>query len=135
MSNIPRQDDPRDLSDRVIDFLRAPATLLFLLGLLVGGLAMHLSAEPEVPEGMLLVTVHNDTEEMIEAIHFNFSHGESLTEMREGRIRPGERRDVALNHPPAAGFNMEVRYADGEEQSFCANRGVEGRRQAVRLYR
>ncbi|WP_019591579.1 hypothetical protein [Thioalkalivibrio sp. ALE20] len=135
MSKNPEEHDPRELSDRVIDFLRAPATLLFLVGLVVGGLAMHLFTEPEVPEGMLLVTVHNDTDEMIEAIHFNFSHGQSLTEMREGRIRPGERRDVALNHPPAAGFNMEVRYADGEEQAFCANRGVEGRRQEVRLYR
>lgn len=127
--------DTRDLSDRVIDFLRAPATLLFVAGLVLGGLTVHLLSEPEVPEGMLLVTVHNDTDEMIEAIHFNFSHDQSLTEMREGRIRPGERRPVALNHPPAAGFDMEVRYADGETQSFCANRGVEGRRQEVRLYR
>lgn len=135
MSKAPPETDPRDLSDRVIDFLRAPATLVFLAGLVIGGLGVHWLSDPEVPEGMLLVTVHNDTDEMIEAIHFSFSHDQSLSELREGRIRPGERRDVALNHPPAAGFNMEVRYADGETQSFCANRGVEGRRQAVRLYR
>jgi hypothetical protein len=40
-----------------------------------------------------------------------------------------------LNHQPGAGFNVTVKYADGHTVEFCANRGVQGRRQSVTLYR
>lgn len=117
--------------DRLVDAMRSRGTALFLAGLLLGWLVF--SDHPG--DQVLLVTVHNDSGVLIESVRFDFSHALSQSSLFEGQLRPGERRRVALNHPPAAGFNMTVRYADGVTQEFCANRGVEGWRQEVRLYR
>ncbi|WP_018952780.1 hypothetical protein [Thioalkalivibrio sulfidiphilus] len=118
-------------NDRLVDALRSRATLLFLIGLLLGWLIFADHGEPET----LMVTVHNDSPVLIEAIWFDFSHGHRQSSLYEGQIRPGESRLVALNHPPGAGFNMKVRYADGMVQEFCANRGVREWVQEVRIYR
>ncbi|OOG28746.1 hypothetical protein B1C78_00695 [Thioalkalivibrio denitrificans] len=117
--------------DRLVDALRSRGTALFLAGLALGWL---LFANPFV-DRPLTVTLHNDTDVLIESVWLDFGHGLSQSNLYEGQLRPGERRGIALNHPPGAGFNMKVRYADGESLEFCANRGVEGRRQTVRLYR
>jgi hypothetical protein len=126
--------DSKDSStwqDRLVDAMRSRGTALFLAGLLLGWVVFADHARDEV----LLVTVHNDSGVLIESVRFDFSHALSQSSLFEGQLQPGQRRRVALNHPPAAGFNMTVRYADGVTQEFCANRGVEGRRQEVRLYR
>ncbi|WP_018873887.1 hypothetical protein [Thioalkalivibrio sp. ALJ16] len=125
----------RSWDEIVVDALRAPATWLFLLGLTAGAALVHWGVAPEPPEGVLMITLHNDSEVAIRAVHFDFGHDLSESSLREGEIGPGERRRVALNHPPGAGFNVEIRYADGHAQEFCANRGVEGREQEVRVYR
>ncbi|AKJ94038.1 hypothetical protein TVD_01040 [Thioalkalivibrio versutus] len=125
----------RTWEDRVVDALRAPASWLFVLGLVLGAAAVHWGVERPPAEGALMVTVHNDSDVLIQAIHFDFGHDLSESSIREGQLRPGEHRRVALNHVPAAGFNMEIRYADGQVQEFCANRGVEGWEQEVRVYR
>lgn len=118
-------------NDRLVDALRSRGTALFLAGLLLGWLVFADHSRDE----LLLVTLHNDSEHLIESVWLDFSHGLSQSSLYEGQLRPGERRRIALNHPPGAGFNMKVRYADGETLEFCANRGVEGARQMVRLYR
>jgi len=118
-------------NDRLVDILRSRATLMFLVGLLLGWLIFANHGEPET----LIVTVHNDSPVLIEAIWFDFSHGHRQSSLYEGQIRSGESRLVALNHPPGAGFNMKVRYVDGITQEFCANRGVREWAQEVRLYR
>lgn len=130
-----QKDQRRSWDETVVDALRAPAAWLFLLGLAVGAALVHWGVEPKPPEGALMVTLHNDSEIAIRAVHFDFGHDLSESSLREGEIGPGERRRVALNHPPGAGFNVEIRYADGHVQEFCANRGVEGWEQEVRVYR
>ncbi|WP_019593517.1 hypothetical protein [Thioalkalivibrio sp. ALM2T] len=125
----------RSWDEIVVDALRAPATWLFALGLALGAGLVHWGVETPPVEGALMVTVHNDSDVLIQAIHFDFGHDLSESSIREGQIQPGERRQVALNHVPAAGFNMEIRYADGHVQEFCANRGVDGWAQEVRVYR
>ena len=127
--------EQRTWEDRVVDAMRAPATWLFVAGLLLGAALAHWLAEPPSPEGALMVTLHNDSDVLIRSVHFDFGHDLSESSLREGQIQPGERRRVALNHVPAAGFNVEIRYADGHVQEFCANRGVEGWEQEVRVYR
>jgi hypothetical protein len=122
---------PSSWNDRLVDTLRSRGTLLFLAGLLTGWLVFADHAR----EGPLLVTLHNDSDVLIESVWLDFSHELSQSSLYEGRLQAGERRRVALNHPPGAGFNMKVSYADGETLEFCANRGVSGRHQAVRLYR
>ncbi|WP_038052860.1 hypothetical protein [Thioalkalivibrio sp. ALJ1] len=125
----------RSWDELVVDALRAPATGLFVLGLILGAGLMHWLVESPPPEGALMVTLHNDSDVAIRSVHFDFGHELSESSLREGEIGAGERRRVALNHVPAAGFNVEIRYADGHVQEFCANRGVEGWAQEVRVYR
>ncbi|MGM0552974.1 MAG: hypothetical protein ACQETK_04095 [Pseudomonadota bacterium] len=127
--------DSNTWEDRVVDVLRAPATWLFVLGLIVGASVAYWGIEHPPMEGALMVTVHNDSDMLIQAIHFDFGHDLSESSIREGRLPPGEQRRVALNHVPGAGFNMKIRYADGEVQEFCANQGVAGWEQEVRVYR
>jgi hypothetical protein len=117
--------------DRLVDALRSRSTATFLAGLAVGWV---LFAYP-FADRPLVVAVHNDSDVLIESVRLDFSHGLSQSSLYEGQVRPGQRRRIALNHPPGAGFNMKVRYADGEILEFCANRGVQGKRQTVRLYR
>jgi len=114
-----------------VDTLRSRTALMFLVGLLLGWLIFANHSEPQV----LMVTVHNDSPVLIESIWFDFSHGHRQSSLYEGQIQPGESRLVALNHPPAAGFNMKVRYGDGVTQEFCANRGIKEWAQEVRLSR
>ncbi|WP_017940990.1 MULTISPECIES: hypothetical protein [unclassified Thioalkalivibrio] len=125
----------RSWDEILVDALRAPATWLFVLGLALGAAAVHWGVERPPAEGALMVTLHNDSDVAIRAVHFDFGHDLSESSIREGEIGPGERRRVALNHVPGAGFNVEIRYADGHVQSFCANRGVDGWEQEVRVYR
>lgn len=125
----------RSWDEIVVDALRAPATWLFVLGIAMGAGLMHWGVERPPADGALMVTLHNDSDTAIRAVHFDFGHDLSESSIREGEIAPGERRRVALNHPPGAGFNVEIRYADGHVQAFCANRGVDGWAQEVRVYR
>ncbi|WP_018878455.1 hypothetical protein [Thioalkalivibrio sp. ALE28] len=125
----------RSWDEILVDALRAPATGLFVLGLAMGAGLMHWGVERSPTEGALMVTLHNDSDTTIRAVHFDFGHDLSESSIREGEIAPGEHRRVALNHPPGAGFNVEIRYADGHVQAFCANRGVDGWAQEVRVYR
>ncbi|WP_024326909.1 hypothetical protein [Thioalkalivibrio sp. AKL19] len=125
----------RSWDEIIVDALRAPATWLFILGLILGAGTVHWGVEPPPAEGALMVTLHNDSDVAIRAVHFDFGHDLSESSIREGEIGPGERRRVALNHVPGAGFNVEIRYTDGQVQAFCANRGVGGWAQEVRVYR
>ncbi len=79
----------RSWEDRIVDALRAPATWLFVLGLVLGAAAVHWGVERPPAEGALMVTVHNDSDVLIQAIHFDFGHDLSESSIREGQLQPG----------------------------------------------
>ncbi|MCW8885697.1 MAG: hypothetical protein OQK12_10660 [Motiliproteus sp.] len=69
------------------------------------------------------VTFHNSSEQMIESIKLDFGSADTQSSIRALRIPPGQERTLLLNHQPGMGFNVQVNYKGGMEQSFCALRG------------
>ncbi len=120
-----------NLLDRTIDLLRSRATLFLLTGFALGWLTFM---QPQSQEHVFLqVTNHDDI--MVESIHLEFGYNHNQSDLLSLQLRPGETRLLLLNHPPGRGFNVEVRYADGQVSSFCANRGVRGSKQTLPLQR
>lgn len=117
--------------DRGIDLLRSRSLLFLLLGLAMGWL---LFAETPSDEHLHLKIINHD-EIMIESIHLAFGYNHNQSDLLSVQLPPGESRLLLLNHPPGRGFNVVVRYADGQSQEFCANRGNSATRQHLPLQR
>ncbi len=113
--------------------LSVPSAYRWLvLGLLLGALLSW--GWPTTPP-VLLVTLINQTSQTVSSITLDFGNPDSQSHLLILRLAPGEQRQIGLNHQPGMGFNVLARYADGQEQNFCANRGLEGWRQQVVLSR
>ncbi len=102
----------------------------FVLGLL---LAAWLLRGPG--DGAIAVTFENAGDSAIVSV--TVTHG--IADLQETiefyRLAPGERRRIHLNRDPGPGYDVVARYADGHETSFCANTGVDARRQHVTFRR
>lgn len=105
---------------------------VFLLGVLLGH---SLLQRPALPEQGMQVDFINTSDVAIESIQLDFGHAAGQSSLLLLRLPAGASRSLLLNHQPGAGFNLQVRYADGVQQEFCANRGVQGQYQQVRLTR
>ncbi len=106
------------------------ATGVVALLLTAFGVARHW-----LPYDGIVVTFENRSTTPIASITVDYGSADRQGEHLLLRLDAGERRRLALNHPPAAGFNVVVRFADGETIEFCANRGVEARYQQVPITR
>lgn len=104
----------------------------FILAVASGFILSRLMIQP-APAGVLYVTFNNASQQGVQQIHINFGNADSQSDLRIFRLAAGEKRLVPLLHAPAQGFNVEVTYADGTQQAFCANRGQEGWHQQVIL--
>ncbi|SFX23085.1 hypothetical protein [Marinospirillum alkaliphilum] len=110
--------------------------LLLMATLLLGFLAgWWLNPGVRLPEASLLVEFENASDQLITSLKLDFGHASGQSSLLALRLAPGEKRSLFLNHPPAAGFNVLVSYADGLQQDFCANRGTQGQQQRVILRR
>lgn len=112
-------------------YLRHPLTLI-LVGFL---LAWLLLPAAELPEKGMQVELVNKSDVMIDNIRLDFGYSQGQSSIQSLRLPAGETRTLLLNHEPGAGFNVQVRYADGLEQDFCANQGEQGQYQKVILQR
>lgn len=119
------------LLDRYVDFLRSRSLLFFLAGIATGGVLFF---QPP-PDGQLHLTLVNNDSIRIDSIRMEFGFDLNQSELLTLQLNPGERRTLALNHPPGKGFNVEVSYSDGQIQSFCANRNQPGHKQQLILAR
>lgn len=119
------------LIDRIIDALRSPAMLFFILGVFLG---WAIFAQHSQSTHLQLELINQD-EILINSIRMEFGFDLNQSNLLTLQLKPNEHRTLALNHPPGKGFNVEVHYQDGHVQSFCANRGVEGRQQQLVLKR
>lgn len=117
--------------DRLVDALRSRSMLFLLIGLAAGWLAF--SAKD--PEYRLYLELHNADSIPIESVHMEFGFDINQSDLLTLQLRPDETRHLVLNHPPGKGFNVEVRYADGQVQNFCANRTLKQRHQQLHLQR
>lgn len=117
--------------DRGIDLLRSRSLLFLLLGLAMGWL---LFAETPSDEHLHLKIINHD-EIMIDSIQLDFGYNHNQSSLLTLQLPPGQSRLLVLNHPPGRGFNVAVRYADGQQQEFCANRGNPASRQHLSLQR
>ncbi|MGM0412205.1 MAG: hypothetical protein ACQERG_02725 [Pseudomonadota bacterium] len=104
--------------------------LALLAGLLLG--AWSFSGPPE---GVLSVDFENATDHAVQSLTIDHGNANTQERIQLLQIPAQTTRHAVLNHEPGAGFNVTVKYADGHTVEFCANRGVEGRRQSVTLYR
>ncbi len=100
-----------------------------LLAMAVGWASGRFTA----PARGLEVTFHNESKTLIESIRLDFGSADTQSSIQAFRIAPGHQRMLVLNHPPGAGFNVNVRYQGGQEQEFCALRGDERPRPAIHL--
>lgn len=85
------------------------------------------------PTGMT-VTFHNSSDLLIESINLNFGNSNTQSSIQAFRIKPDQQRMLLLNHEPGMGFNVEVNYTGGIQQSFCALRGDEQRDPVIYLH-
>lgn len=109
--------------------IRRYLILVLLLALALGWGIGRFTA----PAQGLEVTFHNDGKTAIESIRLDFGSSDAQSRIQAFRIAPGQQRTLVLNHPPGAGFNVNVRYQGGAAQEFCALRGDERTRPAIHL--
>lgn len=105
---------------------------VLLLGLLSGAAAMYVILQPD---NGLYVTFKNTDTIAIESIQLNFGNAIGQSDLLTLRLPPGEARLLHLNHEPGMGFNVKVRYADGQQQEFCAGQADDKRKQTLLLKR
>lgn len=120
-----------NLIDRGIDALRSRSILFLLVGLVLGWL---LFAKPAAENHLYLELINQD-ELIIDSIRLEFGFDLNQSNLLTLQLKPNEHRLLALNHPPGKGFNVQVHYSDGQMQSFCANRGILGQQQQLKLER
>lgn len=120
-----------DWLDRGIDLVRSLHSLFLLAGLTLGWLLFSSAPSPD----HVYLTVTNHDELMVESLRMEFGFDHNQSEILSLQLRPGESRLLLLNHPPGRGFNVEVRYANGDTRTFCANRGNNSPQQRLPLLR
>lgn len=117
----------KQITAEIRQLSRRTLALLILLG---GVLGYH-----SAPDEGYAVRFENQSDQMISRIKLDFGSADAQASMQSFRLAAGESRTLFLNHPPGAGFNVEVLYADGKTQSFCALRGDERNRPVLPLVR
>lgn len=110
---------------------KQPGFLSFnaLILLLTGALAGYLLS----PDEGFSVRFENQSNQMITAIRLDFGSADGQSSLQTFRLPTGESRTLFLNHPAGAGFNVQVFYADGQKQEFCALRGNKDQRPVLPL--
>ncbi|WP_114418717.1 hypothetical protein [Marinospirillum perlucidum] len=108
---------------------------LVCLVLLAGFASWIFFSSSSLPPNSLEVEFINSSEVMIDRIQLDFGYAQGQSQIQTLRLAPGEARRLLLNHQPGAGFNVQVNFADGVKQDFCANRGEQGSHQKVILQR
>ncbi len=105
--------------------LNAKTLLLLLAGAVLGYLL--------TPTEGFSVRFENQSAQMITAIKLDFGSADGQSSLQTFRLPAGESRTLFLNHPTGAGFNVQVFYADGQKQEFCALRGNKDQRPVLPL--
>lgn len=106
------------ISKTAADLQQLSRRTMFLLLLCGGVLGYNLA-----PDEGFAVRFENQSQQMISSIKLDFGSADAQSSMQTFRLGAGESRTLFLNHPPGAGFNVQVLYADGQKQAFCALRG------------
>lgn len=91
---------------------------VFLLGVIVSSF-WHSLHNPMKP---LYVELVNDTVDIIPSVEIEHGNAGLQEKIMVVRLKPQERRIVALNHQPGLGFNVAVNYANREKTEICAGK-------------
>lgn len=91
---------------------------LLLTGVM-GATFWHSLQNPMKP---LYVEVFNDTAELIPVVEIEHGSQSLQEKIVLLRLKPKERRIVALNHLPGMGFNVAVNYANKEKIEICGGK-------------
>jgi len=70
----------------------------------------------------MYVELVNDTEEIIPSVEIEHGSVGLQEKIMVLRLKPKERRTLALNHKPGMGFNVAVNYANREKTEICAGK-------------
>lgn len=97
-----------------------------LLALLVSSGAAALSLYQAEPPGAKVLSVQlvNASSRLISKI--DVQHGNANTQelISVLQLKPGDAREIGLNHQPGMGFSLHVYYADGEHFEMCVGKYV-----------
>jgi hypothetical protein len=98
--------------------------------LILAGIAIFLSGvalsafrqQLHNPMKPLYVEIYNNTKEILPSVEIEHG-GHGLQEkIMLIRLKPEERRIVALNHKPGLGFNVAANYAHREKSEICGGK-------------
>jgi len=95
------------------------ATFGLLLFGILGTTFWHSLHNPMKP---LYVELYNDTTESIPSVEIEHGSSGLQEKIMLLRLKPKERRVVALNHLPGMGFNVAVNYANKEKTEICGGK-------------
>lgn len=116
--------------------MKPPVRYLLVVGaLVVGAVIGGWFVRDSVPGDGMVVRFVNADSEPITSIHLQFGNPAGQSDIRVMRLPVGESRQVLLNHSPGMGFNVDVRYASGATQTFCALKGDSRHRVTLPLKR
>ena len=90
----------------------------FLLGIIISSFWFSL----QNPMKPLYVELVNDTMDIIPSVEIEHGNAGLQEKIMVVRLKPQERRVVALNHQPGLGFNVAVNYANREKTEICAGK-------------
>ncbi len=90
--------------------------------LLVGVVSTTFWHSLHSPMKPLYVELLNDTSESIPVVEIEYGSQGLQEKVLLLRLKPNERRVIALNHKPGMGFNIAVVYANQEKTEICAGK-------------
>lgn len=97
-------------------------SLYLLIALLTGAMSASAWYYLHNPLKPLYVEVVNDTDKLIPSViieHGNLILQEKIMIIR---LKPNEKRIIALNHTPGLGFNVKAIFKSGEQTEICAGK-------------
>lgn len=92
--------------------------LFFLFGVLIASAWYNIN-NPLKP---LYVEIVNNTDSLIPSIILEHGNARLQEKIMLVRLKPKEKRIIALNHTPGLGFNVKANFNNGESTEICAGK-------------